>query len=314
MGLSSDTDTTSYIYGAFGMHFVSPAPVPGLSPVSQKVENSISIQFGGVPESIAQPEHRDSTSQASASECLLVIPGKLRFYVDANERVFVESLAEMDPYVFWGLVLSLTFSVVGLRRGFVPLHASAVCRSGVSVALAGQSGAGKSTTAATLLDLGHEAYSDDLCLVQWSPGGTAVIGAGLPELRLWDETAEVLGWSADQRIGSVENISKAIYRRKDSSRFTMPLTRIYALEFSGDPSQHGIHPIKGFEAMTTLMRCLRMRPGLVTNGLQYRLFESLARVSRDIEIFRFSRPSDKSRLQYWAERLAQHIDSPREAS
>lgn len=308
MALPSGLHAGSHTYRAFGMYFTSPVPVPGLSSVVPgTTESSIMIQFGNVPDAIATPEYCDATVQASSSECLFEIPGRLRFYVDEKEGVLVESIGSVEPSVFWGMLLSLAMSIIGLRRGYVPLHASAVSGSGVSVAFAGQSGSGKSTTAATLIHMGHQAHSDDLCLVQMGSGGAAMIGAGLPELRLWDEAVEVLGWSAGSRIGYVENISKAVYRLKNSSVSSLPLGRVYALEFSDDASRHGIHRLQGFDAMAMLMDCLRVRPGLITRGLRLLLFEGLAQISREVEVFRFCRPWDSQRLQYWTERLAEHI-------
>lgn len=56
-------------------------------------------------------------------------------------------------------------------KGLTPIHASVVTRNGDAIAIAGQSGAGKSSLTWTLLQQGFQLLSDDLLLFDPSPDG-----------------------------------------------------------------------------------------------------------------------------------------------
>ena len=306
--LPPDSAPGPYYYDIFGMHLSAPVLIPGFLPVSpQPGVASIEIRFGNVPGSISAVEYSDEAVQASSMECLFELPGRLRFYVNPKEQIFAEKAEGMETSAFWGFLLGVSLSVIGLRRGYVPLHASAVSADGTAVALAGQSGSGKSTTAAALIALGYQPHADDLCLTRMGAGDAPTIGQGPAELRLWDEAVGVLAWPESGRSAYVDNTSKAVYRLPPLSASDLTLRRIYALEFTDDTVRHGIHRLRGFDAMKILMGCLRVRPGLITPGLQQRLFENLARIVGEVEVFRFSRPLDSRRVQFWTSHLADHI-------
>jgi hypothetical protein len=89
----------------------------------------------------------------------------------------------------------------------------------------------------------------------------------------------------------------------------MPLRRIYVLEFHNDPSTHRIERLGGFGALSALMGCLRLRAGLIPRRLRPDLFKNLAELSQTVEVFRFTRPFEKARLNEWAGVLASHLDT-----
>jgi hypothetical protein len=267
----------------------------------------IQIEFDRTPESIVNPDYQDEAVQASACEYLFTYPGMLRMYVNGDRRIVVERFAECDSTRMWTLILGAGTSIVGFRRGFVPLHASVVKANDGCVALAGQSGFGKSTLAASLDSFGYSLHADDLCLIQ--PGANSVfdVGGGVRELRLWDDAVEILDWSAREPYATIPEIPKSVYRLKPEPISLLPLRRIYALAFSEESTPPGIYRLKGVEAMQTLIGCLRMRPGLLSIGSRQRTFESLAAIGREIAIYRLVRPHDRSQIRAWSERLASHI-------
>ena len=72
-------------------------------------------------------------------------------------------------------------------RGTVCLHASGVVVGDRAIALLGPAEAGKSTTAAAFAKLGYPVLSDDLLALS-DTGGTWVVEAGYPGLRLWPDS------------------------------------------------------------------------------------------------------------------------------
>jgi hypothetical protein len=297
-----------YRYQLFGLSLESAIAIPGLTETyPQNGACTIQIDFASAPDSISSPDYIDETVQASASEYLFSYPELLRLYVNGDRQIVVERFDECDSARMWTVILGVGSSIIGFRRGFIPLHASAVRGHDGCIALAGQSGFGKSTLAASLARFGFPLHADDLCLIQPGANGALEVGGGVRELRLWDDAVEILDWSAHKPFATVPDMPKSVYRLEQEPVSLLPLRRLYALAFEDESTPSGIYKIKGVEALQTLIGCLRMRPGLLPIGPRQRTFERLAAIGREIEIYRFVRPRDRSQLWAWSERLASHF-------
>lgn len=295
-------------YLLFGLTFHSAESVPGLVEVGADNDaRPVTIEFGRVPDSIADPSYQDENVQASATEYLFTYCSLLRMYVAGDSRILVERLEECDQVRLWTLVLGAGSSIIGFRRGLVPLHASSVRVGDGCMALAGQTGFGKSTLAASLTDLGYTLHADDLCLLQPGDSDTVMVGGGIQEFRLWDDAVQTLAWNERKVFARMPNIAKSVFRQPQPAPSSLPLRRIYALEFADQAVAPGIYRIEGVAALQTLIWCLRIRLGLLTVGEQERTFETLTKVSRRVEMFRFVRPLDSKQLRPWSERLVSHM-------
>ncbi len=218
----------------------------------------------------------------------------------------VEAAPDVDPVKLWTIILGVGASMAGFRRGHVPIHASAILTPKGCMAFAGQSGAGKSTTAAWLLRLGYQLHADDLCLANVS-GDEVLVGRGIQELRLWDESIQALGWDEVQPFAVMPDIPKSVFRWAASSPRLGTLRRMYILKFADEAAEPGIYPMKGVEALRALVDCLRLRPRILSTGLAERTFENLTTLCRKVEMFRFVRPLDVGSSERWTHRLAEHF-------
>jgi HprK-related kinase B len=77
-------------------------------------------------------------------------------------------------------LVGTAYSLTVLDRGGAMLHASAVARDGLSLALIGTSGSGKSSTAVRLLELGFDFLSNDRLILE--AASKAVLAHGVPKL------------------------------------------------------------------------------------------------------------------------------------
>jgi hypothetical protein len=230
-----------------------------------------------------------------------------RVYVQGGERIVVEAATNADPAKLWTVILGVGASIAGFRRGHVPIHASAVSTPRGCVAFAGQSGAGKSTTAAWLISLGYPLYADDLCLADLS-GNEVTVGRGIQELRLWDESIQALGWDDMQPFAVMPDVPKSVFRWTARSPRIDRLRRIYVLEFAQETVQPGIYAMEGVQALGALIDCLRVRPRILSTGLAERTFKHLTTLCRKVEMFRFVRPLDVHSSERWTRRLMEHFD------
>jgi hypothetical protein len=298
---------TAYYYDLFGFTFAVEEKLPGVSEVPG-TETAICIRFGRVPQAIAQPQFQSEFSQVNATEYLISRPGVLRLLAQGDSEIVVERPDGGTGIPFWTLVLCLGASIAGLRHGFIPLHASALEACGGCVALAGQSGFGKSTLAASLVKLGFVLHADDLCLIKPGVAGP-LAGAGLREIRLWDDAVETLAWNGGEKAAPLPGLAKTVYRLDGAGAALLPLKRIYVLHYADAETPPGIRRIAGVEALQALIGCLRMRTGLLAPGERQHTFETLASISTATEVFRFVRPYDKAQLAAWSGRLAAHLAS-----
>lgn len=322
--LDRDRQTPSRMhrYQVFGLALDSPERIPGLNVVEYSADapHTVRIEFGKVPSFIANPEFENESVQANASEYLFSYPGLLRMYAEGSERIVVEREATCDTVRLWTLILGAGISIAGFRRGWVPLHASAVEADGSCVALAGQSGFGKSTLAASLAKAGYPLHAEDLCLIQPGTAGTPMVGAGVKELRLWDDAVKMLGWTEQEPVAIIPDTTKAVYdvprqspsysasSRGDSP--LLPLRRVYILGFADESNPTGIDRLHGVAALQALIQMLRVRKELLLSNPRQHTFEQLAAIAQSVEVFRFVRPFDPAQIDAWTERLAAHIQLP----
>lgn len=303
-------DAVTNRYALFGLIFESEEPIPGISPVACDGMEAVRIAFGPTPHGIPHPQFDDGAVQADGDSYLFTFPGLVRLFIERDRRILVERLPGWDPVRLWTVVLGVGASIVGLRRGQIPLHASSIALPGGCVAFAGQSGAGKSTLAAALVARGHALFADDLCLISPSVAGPPTIGRGIAELRLTDEAVGILGWDAVPPFARQPDAGKSVFRRADAVPATAPLRRIYTLHFAEpDGLASGIHPIVGVEAMQALLVSLRIRGGMLGVGAADRIFAQIAAASASIAMFRFVRPRDHARAGEAIDQLTAHFAS-----
>jgi hypothetical protein len=111
----------------------------------------------------------------------------------------VVSRERPDDEVMVHPLLGLPAAIHGVWRGWLALHGGAFLAGGGAWGLLGDRGAGKSTSLAQLLALGHVVLSDDLLLVE---GRTVYSGPRSIDLRA--EAAAYLGGERMGIIGSRE--------------------------------------------------------------------------------------------------------------
>lgn len=295
-------------YTLFGLSIASSEPAPGLcEDVAPAHGEELKIRFGTAPEALAHFDYSDATVQANQGEYLFSMPGIVRLYYGAAGELVVTCASPDNTAPAWPFILGVGLSNAGFRRGLIPLHASAVVVGENLMAFAGQTGAGKSTLAASLSGFGYELFADDLCLMQPRGPLPPLVGAGLPELRLCDDAVSALGWQDRRCDAMTPDRTKSVYRLDQKTDRALPLTRIYALSFATDATPAGIYRQRGLSAMQALVDGLRLRPGLLTIGAKEQIFSTLASLSTAIELYRFVRPRDHDQSMEWTEQLVAHM-------
>ena len=131
--------------------------------------------------------------------CARVSPGYLLHFPNLANFVFDTSSdsircvpqQQTPAHTLHHLLLDQVLPLVLNYKGREVLHGAAVITPYGACAFVGQTGAGKSTLAASFLSAGYSVLTDD-CVVLDAHGGNIVAIPAYPGLRLWDDTIAAL--------------------------------------------------------------------------------------------------------------------------
>jgi energy-coupling factor transporter ATP-binding protein EcfA2 len=146
-------------------------------------------------------------TKASKSEILIGVSDLVNFRIIEGKQFYYHPLKAFHFGKARLYILGIGFSAIIHQRGLLPLHASSLVKNGKALLICGESGAGKSTTAAALLQQGFRLLADDITVIRIS-GQNAFAYPGFPHMKLWPESAEMLGIENEQLIEFAPDISK----------------------------------------------------------------------------------------------------------
>lgn len=225
-------------------------------------------------------------------------------------------LPDILPAVTKSDLLGNAFSIWFELQGILALHASAVVIDHRAVGFVSDSGNGKSTLAASLMQVGSPLLADDILPIKVSESGCVAL-PGYPRLRLWENEAQHF-------MGHVYDLARV--HPEISKRWVpigaggwgafcdaeQPLACLYLPE-RRDPTKYGgnitITPIPPREALMEFVRfsfaCMTVEP----IGLQRWRLDSLARLASLVPLRRIVYPSGFDFLPRIREAIVQDLRS-----
>lgn len=213
--------------------------------------------------------------------------------------------AGTDPALLESMAVGPFFSFLVWLRGGQALHASAVLVDGQAVAFCGVSGAGKSTTAAQFVRLGHPLITDDVMAWRWD-GDACLVQTGPTRVKLWPDSAAVVQTEA---VGDLPRVYGQVDKRivnlpTDAALAATgyPLSCIHLLTPSADRARD----LSATEAFVALKEHCR-DDAILPPELRARQFEELARLVRTVRVRRVPAHSGLDRLDEFARSLLADI-------
>jgi len=177
--------------------------------------------------------------------------------------------------------------VVLHQRGLLTLHASAVMIGDRAVAFVGEKGAGKSTTAAALVERGHDLLSDDVTALSIEEAAPTVL-PGTAAIKLWPDSLEAVGRDPSTTPVLHENVEKRIFQPSDPAEpRARRLRYLYVLE---QGEQIGSTPMSTHEALGELIRHTYAARFLGDAAASPAHFEQCASVLRHATVRKLIRP------------------------
>lgn len=299
-------------YRLAGLVLRSERAIPYLSPLvftpeGESTTVDVEISFAGLT---------PVSSGSSVGRFTLIGPRQVDFAADNRLRIRIEDGcrmivdaapdvrgAEIQTYLFGPAFAALLY-----QRGMPVLHAGVVSRQGAAVAIAGHSGAGKSTTVRALLRSGYDFLCDDQMLVDASSG---LVLPGYPSMKLWRGSAEFFGDPTvpgeEVRAGLDKFHLKTAHLFHDEA---VPLRAFFLLVPDRERKVPGLRRLPVSQAVAALGSLFHHAYVADAMGLRPLLFRHAAEIAGRIPVFALYRPHDLSAL----DALVRLIEETREVA
>lgn len=200
-------------YRAYGLAIESEFELPELE--TCRAEPDVLIRLGSVSDSPDEPVEDGHLYRVSSGH-YVSFENIGTLLVSDGRSIVLEPADDAVPEALRQFVLGRGFRLLLHQRGYVVLHASTAIIDGEAVAFLGESGQGKSTTAAGFYGEGYPVLADDVTPVEPE---TAEVLPGFQQVKLDREAAASVGTDLDSTNAS--NFSRRYYRVPS--------------EFDGDP-------------------------------------------------------------------------------
>ncbi|WP_439817020.1 hypothetical protein [Zavarzinia sp. CC-PAN008] len=199
-----------HAYLLCGWRVVAERPIATLVPwptgMAPPRPPDISVRFGPVAPATATPLYQSSVlSILDPGEALIDHPDIARIAIRDGRHIVIDArpgapATQVEYYAF-----GMGLGVLCHQRGLVPMHASGLDLGGQVLALTGASGAGKSTTARSLIQRGLAQVTDDILAVE--PASLLAMPS-FPASNLWSDAAAMLDQGIDPAARIRPNVEK----------------------------------------------------------------------------------------------------------
>ena len=171
------------LYKAFGLTIASELPIPQL-PLAEASEADVRVVRAKLsaltPEDVASV-FTHTVIQPTTTDTVFRITGGNLIEADVAE-------GDTDGFVAMYLLGSCMGAIL-VQRGYMLLHGSCVTNGKQSVLITGDSGAGKSTTAAEFLKHGWKLLTDDVTCI-FDRDGVPMVQPSYPSQKLWQDALD----------------------------------------------------------------------------------------------------------------------------
>jgi hypothetical protein len=221
------------------------------------------------------------------------------YFVDEGKRIIIEAVENADQDSIRLFCLSNAFAAALHHRKTIPLHCAALIDKGELVLILGDSGAGKSTTMASLIEKGLKPFSDDVCVpLQDAETGNISFYSSYPMMKFWKETLELVGLenAVDRKIRP-DMEKYGIYFHQSFLTGALNPKLIILLEKTDQVTSSTLTPISGIELFTKLESNAYRGEYLGFSDLKKEHFMLFAQLANQSACFLLKRPSTGNFIQ-----------------
>ena len=250
--------TTTYHYQAYNLTIESPFQIRELISIAPQqpdiriFERSV---LDNLPVLVNQKSYfnDEMVFQANEKELLIKIKGIGKYHIKNAQILHIErekGISDDDIVLY---LLGTGLACMNMMRGVFALHGSSIHTADGSVLFIGDSGVGKSTTAAKMMEKGYKLQADDVSFIVFDAQNKPWVYPAYPQLKLWEKSVENLGINKD----NLEFVSPLWQKFRVASPHNFeteasPLLAIYLLKPS-EQTQIEIKPLIKFEKIKILL-------------------------------------------------------------
>ncbi len=236
-----------HFYKAFGITITSDLPMKELLSGKADCSADLLIRQGDVPLSLnATSAITSPFLQGNPNQLLIIIEGVGRFLVQYGREIIYSRHEGIDDDSLRLFLLGTCMGAMLQQRGYVVLHGNAISVDGKSCTIfVGHRGAGKSTTAAHYFQQGAYILADDVSAITFDSEGQPVVVPSFPQIKLWQDSADLLGISTEGLRRIRPQDMKFSYRIDE--RFCeqpLPLKRVIEIETADYVEMNGVEKLK----------------------------------------------------------------------
>ncbi|MDT0630169.1 hypothetical protein [Rubrivirga litoralis] len=283
----------------YGLRVGTELPLGGAP--SADGEPDVVVRFGPA-RSLATRPPRPGCFEASPGHVFLGTLGGGVVLARHGREILVDG---DDREALTSLVLGQGLATILHQRGVLTLHASAVAVEGGAVAFLGDQGAGKSTTAAALVERGGRLITDDVLPVRNLDAAAPSVAGGYPFLKVTQDTAQAL----DDDLNALRPAYSAVakWRKTVSTVSTAcPLRAVYVLEPGLTLHTERLSILDAFQQVAH-----HAFTGAIarSTGSGDRCLRSYAALARYVPLFRLTVPRSLDELPRLADSVVTHARS-----
>lgn len=299
-----------FYYKAFGLQINSDMELLQI-PKSKSVNDEIKIRRGVVPPKLEDDYIDYYWIQIKEDEVLFRVDDVASYYIKSGKKITVEvaeNILEENIPLIQMYLMGTAMGVLLIQRGIVPLHGSCVRRKdGMTILFTGESGAGKSTTAAYFSNENWDIMSDDVTPVQIE-NNSGMAYPSFPQQKLWDDAVERqeleekkarLLWKDQERKKFSMHSEATFYDKKEKLDFVIQLI---------PKEQSGItyREVLGVEKAVLLREHTYRKFLYADNKSKQEHFQQCAKIAEKLKVFQIFRPIGKETERQIFE-LTEHI-------
>jgi hypothetical protein len=296
----------SYHYHAFGLNILSDVECPLLLP--GKGQPDVTISYGAVPDNLFDVKGKSIYFQATTGKVLLKIPDIANYLIQNGDTIIIERHPDTDDDSVRMFLLGSVMGALLHSRGFLVLHANAIVVNGGAVLFMGESGVGKSTTAAAFNLKGYPIAADDICAIDIN-SEHPMLYSGFPQVKLWADACEKLEKDATNLRRIRPQLEKYVLPLGEQfCSEALPLKRLYILNTT-NTKEFKLQEISSAEKFMALGHQTYRPAFMKAMGLQGNHLRQCARVAARIPLVRVTRPSGWYLLNELVELISQDLQN-----
>ncbi len=280
-----------YQYHIYGLGIHSEIKLYNL--IETPVTPDVTVHYSPLPEDIITRTEQGMASSMSPSR-IWFRNDIGHFIIKNGNEILVHPLEGATEKDLASFILGWSISFLFLMRGYSAIHCSAIEIDNERAALiAGVSGAGKSTTALSLIDAGYRYLADDIIMIQ--PSSDMLVYPGFPLQKVCRNMAEKIN-PADLFYIDERKDKFAYYNTKDFCAEPRKLTTMIMLDkHNGDTVL--TEEVTGFAKWNCVMQNLFLLDAYKSFDYPPEEKARTLELAGKLNIYKISRPTGKDSVE-----------------